>query len=273
MITTRDLEIFKKLHCYGMLSTKQVNELAFSSIAITTVLRRLRLLETSFYVKRILGLESQDVLWVLTEKGASKIGLEVPKRNWSKSMLEHDFKLLQLRLRMEGCGIARSWKPEHEIRSIIFKQSGYRGAKEKLIPDGLMSVEVNGRMESVSVEMELTLKNAIRYDQTFRRYANKENIHAIWYVAPTEGILNQVFRRWKKAKELYRIPNLYLSLLGEVTSDPLKARLMSEKCFQIERAWTAHPPAQRVSSENKTQGHRKTDLSSEDHTPIDENVA
>jgi hypothetical protein len=256
-----------------MLSTKLVNEHVFNSIAMTTTLRRLRLLEANFYVKRILGLESQDVLWVLTDKGASMAGVEVPKRNWSKSMLEHDFKLLKLRLRMEGCGIARSWKPEHEIRSMIFKQSGYRGAKEKLIPDGLMSIEVGGRMESVSVELELTLKNSTRYDQTFRRYSGKDNIHAIWYVAPTNGILNQVFRRWKKTRELYRIPSLHLSLLDEMMTNPLKARLMGEKCMLIENAWTANSPAQGVSSENKTHEQIKTDLSSENHTPIEEDVA
>lgn len=270
MITGRDKELFRKLHEYGMLSTKQVNEMIFKNIAVTTVLRRLRLLEDGHFVKRILGLESQDVLWVLNEKGAAAIGCEMSKRNWSKNLLEHDFKLLKLRLTMEASGVARSWKPEHEIRSMIFKENGYRRAAEKLVPDGLMGVEVNGRKESVAVELELTMKSSARYDQTFRRYAGKERISAIWYVVPSLGALNHIYRRWKKAKGLYGLPELQLSLLNEVMTDPLKARLMGDKCFQIERVWTAHTPAQRVSISSESEVNKKVETSSQNHTPIEE---
>ncbi len=47
-ITMRDIELLKKLSSYGMLSTKQIGAVVFNSIASTTVLRRLRLLEAGF---------------------------------------------------------------------------------------------------------------------------------------------------------------------------------------------------------------------------------
>jgi len=50
LLTARDLTLFEKLSDYGMLSTAQINLLIFSSIAKTTVLKRLRHLEDRFCV-------------------------------------------------------------------------------------------------------------------------------------------------------------------------------------------------------------------------------
>lgn len=280
-VTARDIKLLRKLSVYGMLSTKQTNVLVFNSIAITTVLRRLRLLESSLYVKRIRGLDSQDVLWVLTEKGALLAEVEVPKRHWSKSLLDHDFKLLQLRLAMEGCGVAHSWHPEHEIRAQIFKNNNFRAAKEKVIPDGLMSIERAGFKESVAVEMELRLKSSKRYDEIFLKYSGNQKITWIWYVAPTKGILKQVLAGWLRVKAVHRVPYLCMSFLDEVMKDPLKARLIGESNQRkLGEFWTqtksdlaAHPPAQGVSGQVQKNEVGKIELSAEDHTPIREDVA
>lgn len=281
MITARDIELFRKLSVYGMLSTKQVGQLVFNSIASTTVCRRLRLLEAGFYVKRIRGLESQDVLWVLADRGAKLAKVEAPKRHWSKNMLDHDFKLLSLRLALEGSGLAHSWKPEHEIRSDIFKKNGFRAAKEKLIPDGLMSVGVEGYNQTVAIEVELERKSIKRYGETFRRYSGKSNLYAIWYLAPRKDIRNTVFRCWKHYKNLYQLPTLYVSDLDEVMKDPMNATLFGEEAPKfIGKTWSskvsvlgAHSPAQGVSSQQETSQERKVELTAEDHTPISEDVA
>lgn len=280
-VTVRDIELLQKLSVYGMLSTKQVNALVFNSIAITTVLRRLRLLEAGFYVKRILGLESQDVLWVLTEKGALMAEVGVPKRHWSKSLLEHDFKLLQLRIAMEGCGVSRDWHPEHEIRAEIFKSNNFRDAKQKVIPDGLMSIERKGFKESVAVELELHMKNAKRYEEIFRKYAGNQKITWIWYVAPTKSILKQVLAGWLKVKAVHRVPYLCMSFIDEVMKDPIKARLISnDNQRKLGEFWIpeqselpAHSPAQRVSGQSEKIEEGKVALSAEDHTPIRVDVA
>lgn len=160
---------------------------------------------------------------------------------------------------------------------MIFRSNGFRKAKEKIIPDGLMSIEFEDRMQSVAVELELTQKHSIRYDQTFRKYADKEDIHAIWYVTSNEGTLQHIYRRWRKAKTLWRMPTLYLSLIDEVMSDPLNARLRGEKGYCLGDLWkpkqTAHSPAQGVSSQEQKIEHGKIDLSAEDHTPILDKVS
>lgn len=278
MITARDMDLFKKLSEYGMLSSHQVRKLVFNSIALTTVLRRLRLLETGSYVKSIRGLESQDVLWVLQDRGAKLAEVEVPKRHWSKNMLPHDFKLLSLRLALEDSGISHAWEPEHLIRSNVFKKNGFKAAKEKLIPDGLMSIEVNGYRQSVAIELELERKSIKRYGEVFRRYSGKPNLFAIWYVAPRKDIWNTVYRCWRHYKTLYRLPTLYVSDLDEVMKDPLQARLLGEEAPKlIGKTWTpkmiempAHSPAHGVSGQHQENGEGKAELTAEDHTPIKE---
>lgn len=196
-------------------------------------------------------------------------------------MLDHDFKLLSLRLALEVSGVSHDWTPEHLIRSSVFKKNGFRAAKEKLIPDGLMGIEVKGFRQSVAIELELHQKNTVRYEQTFRRYSDKNDLYAIWYLAPTKGILNQVYGCWKKNKSLYRLPTLYVSNLEEVMKDPLNARLLGEEAPKlIGKTWAlklieqaAHSPAQRVSGQSEKIEQRKVVLSTEDHTPIEEDVA
>lgn len=281
MITKRDIALFKMLSNYGMLSTKQVGELVFNSIATTTVCRRLRLLETSSYVKRIRSSDSQDYLWLLEDRGAKLAEVEIPKRRWSKNMLPHDFKLLALRLALEGSGVAHSWTPEHEIRSLIFKKNGFRAAKEKLIPDGFMGVGVGGYTQSVAVELELERKSIKRYEEIFRRYAGKPDLHAIWYLAADKAIVNLVYKIWSKTKSVYRVPKLYVSFFDEVMKDPLNARLLGEEAPKlIGKAWTskkietpAHSAAQGVSTQSEKIEDEKAGLTAEDHTPISEDVA
>jgi hypothetical protein len=237
-------------------------------VAITTVLRRLRLLEAGFYVRRILGLNSQEVLWVLTGKGAHEASVLLPKRNWSKNMLEHDFKLLSLRLAMENIGVARSWMPEHIIRSNIFAKYGLLQAKNKLVPDGFMAVEVDGIQHSIAIEVELTFKSRKRYQETFRRYSEKKGISGVWYLGKDKGILNQVRRTWySSTREIL----LYCSFIDEVLQNPLEARILNRTGHElIKNVWSSSVPvsAQGVSNRESSKIIYENKLNAEDHTPL-----
>lgn len=243
IVTQRDRDLFHKLASYGMLSTKQANTLIFNTIASTTVLRRLRILEEHHYLKRITGLDSHEVLWVLTEKAATTICVLVPKKSWSKNILKHDFKLLSLRLKLESTRVAQSWIPEHEIHSLVYKKFGLREGKQRLIPDGLMG--------TVAIELELTLKNQRRIKETVDRYHEKKELTAVWYIASTQTILNSVFREWRKHKRVNSSLKLYGSLLEDVLADPLEATVFREdhpcKVKELWRSSAAHFPAHEVS--------------------------
>lgn len=270
--TNRDIEIFKMIANYGMLSTKQINSICFNSIATTTVLRRLRMLEDKRYIQRLLGLESQDVLWVLLPKGAETAGISIPKRHWSKNLLEHDHKLISLRLGLEDSGIAHSWIPEHLIRANIFRKNDFRTAKEKLIPDGLMATMTDEKRLSVAIELELTLKNKDKLRTTLSRYKRQDGIVGVWYISPTTSLLSSISAAWNNLGGPPTWNRLYLSVLDDVMKNHLHAKVFGHgKGSRINELWTprpAHPSAQSVSKQNENQEQSLSEASPENHAPI-----
>lgn len=271
-ITNRDIEIFKLIANYGMLSTKQINSICFNSIATTTVLRRLRMLEVKKFIQRLLGLESQDVLWILLPIGAEAAGVAIPKRHWSKNLLEHDHKLISLRLNLEDSEIAHSWIPEHLIRANIFRKNDFRTAKEKLIPDGLMATVADGKRLSIAIELELTLKNKDKLHKTLSRYKRQNGIIGVWYISPTTSLLNSISAVWNALGAPSSGNRLYLSVLDDVMKNPLSAKIFGHgRGSRISELWTprpAHPSAQSVSNQNENREHSLIEISPENHAPI-----
>jgi hypothetical protein len=274
-MTKRDSALIKKIAELGMLSTKQIGEFFFEGVDIRTVLRRLRKLEVSNLLRRMVGLDTKECLWLVTATGAESSSVEIFKTKWSKNMIEHDYKLISLRLLLEGAGIARSWMPEHEIRSQVFRKYGMRETKNKLIPDGLIGVLVNNKMESVAIELELTLKDKRRYRNIFNQYQDKKNLYAVWYIVPTNSILKSLKESWKKNYSSYSGINAYFSILADVMGNPLEAKLIgSNSVFKLSELFLpmeispAHLPAHEVSRLAQSNLQNKMQLTSEIHTPI-----
>ena len=274
-LTNRDRELLKKIASVGMLSTRQIGETFFKGVVINTVLRRLRKLEARSFLKRLSGLETHELLWIIAPKGASSINADVFKSHWSKNMIEHDYKLISLRMLLERAGIAHSWIPEHEIRSMVFKKYGLRQSQKKLIPDGLMGVDANKKMESVAIELELTVKSKKRYQNIIYHYVNKNNLHAVWYIVPTSSILNSLKEIWKKHSSGLSNIKVYFSLLSDLMANPMETKLFGlDSTHLLSELWTplslmpAHVPAQRVSTLDQKYINRIVYPSGEDHTPI-----
>lgn len=274
-ITERDIDLFKKLSSYSMLSTKQIRNLCFGEIAKTTVLRRLRVLEKEKYIQRLRGLESQDTLWCLLDRGTEIVEVQLPKRHWSKNLLEHDFQLIALRLLLEEQGLAHSWIPEHEIRRSIYKSNDFRSAKEKLIPDGFMGVEVNGIKQTLAIELELTLKNKDKMKKVIGRYKEKE-LHGVWYISPSRAITNAIHHQWNRIWNMNKNPPLlYLSYLDQVMKNPLEANVYVDgKWRKANELWTpkiltpAHPSALAMSKQGDDLRAKIIDVTDNNHTPI-----
>lgn len=270
-LTPRDLRLLKLLANYGMLSTHQIEKFVFSSIATTTVLRRLRVLERASLLKRIVGLESHELLWMLTAEGGRTAKVDVPKSKWSKNMLEHDHKLVGLRIALEVSGVSRSWTPEHEIRSFIVRKHGIKNMKDRIVPDAFMGIEVKGFKHSVAIELELTLKNKTKIRKTLSRYMEKGKFHALWYVAPKKSVLDSVWRQWlalggEKCGIIF-----YASLLPEVMANPIETRLMGHKPHRlIGEAWTQNSvlkTAQEVSRQVEVKTENTNKLNQDNHAP------
>ncbi len=256
ILTHRDQAIFQDLQSYGLHSTRNLAQRHFPHVAMTTILRRLRALERSGYITRITGLDGGGNAWCLSKSSASRLAPQACKIHFPRFILDHDLKLVDLRLRLERAGIAHSWRPEHEIRAKVAEKHGLRRIGERTIPDGLMGVETEGLTETIAVELELSIKNQRRYQRIFRDYGSKKNLWGFWYVVQSQSIGRQLMKAAKDSGHLGQSPYFLWSLLADVMADPLNATVHSYRdSYKLHELWKpeksespAHTPAQGVSS-------------------------
>lgn len=173
ILTLRDERILIEIQSYGLLTTRMIAARHFENTAMTTVLRRLRLLEQEGYIHRVVGLEGGQLAWSLTQKSALRFDSKPSKIHFPRFVLDHDLKLVQLRLRLEGANLVHSWRPEHEIRAKVAARFGVRGISHRTIPDGLMGIENKGFKQTLAIEVELSAKNQKRYRSIFWDYGRK----------------------------------------------------------------------------------------------------
>lgn len=239
VLTNRDKILFLKLQSYGLLTTRQLGNMVFPNVCLTTVLRRLRKLESKGYIKRLLRLDGYEIAWSVTFCGVQIVGDLPIKRNFRSDTLDHDLKLTDVRIALEGSGIAQSWTPEHTIRSKVAREHGLKNMRDRVIPDGLMGVNWQGAKESVAVELELNFKNTNRYYKTFRQYHEKSSLWGVWYIVHSEGLGRAVEREWGRSKSYYEGNGRFLwSLVDDVLKDPLNTKIRADGViYNITEIW------------------------------------
>jgi hypothetical protein len=196
ILMDRDKILFETLLNYPVMTTKQVGAKVFPGVQLKTVLKRLGKLEANGYLEKIEGLPTYDRAWMLAAKGALIVSDRLPKRRVSRFLLEHEVKLVDLRISLEDAGIAHHWIPEHEIRSSAAARYGLRNMKHRTIPDAIMVVNHRGVMKSVALELELSGKNIRRYQRTFTDYALQSEISAVWYVTESSRLAKRLEKIW-----------------------------------------------------------------------------
>lgn len=225
----RDLDILQKVTSFGILSTTELADLFFQGIARTTVLKRLRILEGKKFIKRVKGLENAELLWSIDQKGAKLIDKEFFKTSWDKKTIDHDLLISKIRLAFEKVKLYESWIPEHEIKSRLSQKLSFKEAIKKLIPDGIMNVKLNNKIESMAIEVELSHKNKNRYERIFREYGRKENLFGVWYFVRSEAIFKMLMSDANKYSYELKGKKLFVSFADEILKDISKARIFTFK--------------------------------------------
>jgi hypothetical protein len=226
-LTDRDRKLFALLHSYGFLKTSDLSRLVFAGIRLTTALRRLRILETVGLIQRIDLASRGSVAWAVTEKGARIVSELPPKKTFRPDLIEHDLKLIDVRLALELAGVARSWIPEHEIRHKVFRHHGVRYAGSLLVPDGIMGVEsTSGDSKAVAMEVELNFKNSKRYERIFRDYKSRKTLSAVLYLVSDPAIGKAALKAWQSAHVYDTQVEFYWTELGQLLSNPSSCELL-----------------------------------------------
>jgi len=265
VLQSRDQDILGALKKYGVLSTPQICQWFFLSTAKTTALRRIRALEKAKYIKRAVPLDNGTNTWSLGFKGRQVLAVGPASHFSNRNSIYHDVLLNDIRRKLESFGLALDVTSEYEIKSEVFRNYSYRGAKEQLIPDALMFESVRKAPWVISLELELTIKSDKRYEKIFRQYGLKDSIKRIWYFCNSTNEINRVRkfarrhwpglenRMWFSTVDEFlkeESPSLWVTSLGEWLS-------VSEVGFdnfkvpkaKIPKIKPAHTPAQGVSGE------------------------
>lgn len=277
VLTARDRELLIQLNNYELLSTVMIESLIFKGIRKTTTLRRLRILEKEKLIKRTQNTTSQIYLWSITDQGAQAIGYESNKNSWNKNTLDHDLKLIEVRMKLENIGLVKSWTTEQKIKSIVYKNNSRLEAKKKLIPDGVFITSLENQNKSVAIELELTLKDKKRIKEVIKNYLAKNDLSFVWYISPQKNILKSIFTEWKTMARESSGVRLIASLYEEVILNPLESHIYTlEGVFKFNDFWRlspAHSYAHTVSTQRSSYPISNNGISANNHTASNQGTA
>jgi hypothetical protein len=204
-ITERDRALFLALGKYGLLTTTQVSGRIFTGIQLSTVLRRLRALEVAKLIYRVRGLDTGEMVWILSRAGEAETKVRHPMIKPNKNGLGHDVLLTELRMSLEAAGLGQNFVPEWAVRRLTYDhRRSQRG--DQVVPDGIFSA-MNWKKEviTVAVELEVNGKNTKRYEKIFSRYMGQSNLNLVWYFVKTESFGRALHDKWSEvAKFKYR---------------------------------------------------------------------
>jgi hypothetical protein len=226
--TSRDSEMMKTVGRYGVLSTEQLAKIFFPNTALTTVRRRLRLLEDEDMIYRVSGLDNGGVAWALTKSEARKIGCMYPIRHFNRNSLKHDVLLSEVRHRLESIGMGESWVPEHVLKAQAYTNRSRDEDQTPFVPDALFSVRQKGESRVVALELELNGKHRKRYENILSRYRRKKTLWAVWYLVTTDALGKTLEKVWKEINGGRRNDLLMWSSLASFFKDPRETRVRSE---------------------------------------------
>jgi hypothetical protein len=215
ILQPRDQKLFAALARFGVLSTRQIQELFFPGISHTTLMKRLRLLEKGNYIGRGVTLKNQTHTWILSRGGRRLTKTGNLGTFTNRNTIDHDILITQVRIKLESFGLAQNWVPEFQMKSEVFRKNRYQNAKSRLIPDGISIEPVSKVPHAIAMEIELTRKSKLRYKRIFDQYAGKNALGFIWYFVPSIKDAQVIYKVSQKSLSFRDSHRLLFSVLGE----------------------------------------------------------
>jgi hypothetical protein len=224
ILQDRDRKLLFSLSKYGVLSTEQIANTFFVGVAHTTVMRRLRKLESESVILRLKGLPFAQSAWCLTVTGARRIEVQEPQRYSNQNVILHEVTLSGLRMCLEKINLGSDWISESDIRKDFTYSRTYNNTREQIIPDGVfVAKDISSGI--VAVELELTPKSHARYRKILSQYALKDSIKWLWYVVSKKSIAITVLNQWLRVRRFTNSPILMYSVLEDLFCNLEKANV------------------------------------------------
>jgi hypothetical protein len=247
----RDIHFLQTLSRFGILSSNQIAEYFFNGTALTTTLRRLRVLEKSRIILNPGHLQSGEKVWTLSKEGARRIGAGEPFRYSNQNTFSHDVCLSEVRFTLESLGLGDDWTSEAEMKRNI---NPYY-SNSSVIPDGLFIADICGEPQVVSLELELSAKSHKRYRSLFIDYTYKSAISHVWYVVKDEPIITPILKQWREVMDNKRLnegQNIIFSHFDDLISEKHNAKIFDENLNSksLHSVFSLTRPCQGLSRQN-----------------------
>ncbi len=246
-LTKRDQSVLRKIHDYGILSSRQIEVMCFKGIASTTVLRRLRKLTRSGFIVRNQGIRGGPLLFCLTPKGARLLGSDLIYGRVNPLTTDHEITLSNVRIHLERVGAVQAWKPGFELRQNFARNTASKKLTREsleIIPDAIIVTKTRS-LDSISValELELTAKSQSRYSKIFGIYGKKEGLQSLWYIVPHERLAGVILRAWARHWLSKQRPDFVMvSLIDAVIKDTGNARYKTIRTSEVVKNWIVLKP-------------------------------
>jgi len=218
ILQPRDRNLLYSLFHFGILSSTQIQDIYFKGITHTTMMKRLRLLESERMILRVMGLPKSECAWSLSLKGANAIEAESPNLYTNQNTIVHEVELTGVRIAFEKLGLGKEFTNEMTLRRGERESEASKLTTKTTVPDGIFIAEMMDGFGAVAVEVELHPKNHARYEKVFRDYAQKTSLNYVWYLVSEPGIGNTVISLWRKVERYKDSPKLIVSLISELKS-------------------------------------------------------
>ena len=134
---TRDLQILTALYRFGILSSKQIENLFFTNTHFTVRNRRLRILEKENLILRIDSMPSKMLAWSLSKKGGAAINCYETQRFTNRNTTLHYVTLSGVRISLEDIGLGKDFTNELELKRMDGLQNKGKSNSPGQIADGL----------------------------------------------------------------------------------------------------------------------------------------
>lgn len=232
-IQPRDILLLETLNKYNLLTTNQICSLVFHGVNKSTVLRRLRLLESKNYICQSAIMDNYSRTWQLSDKAALVIDDAKVFKVCNRNTIQHDILISDIRLKLESLGLGFEWLSYFEIKSAQGQNASFKPDKvnhsfNHINPDGIMIESLRSKNKVISLELELTLKSSSRYRELLSGYSFNDKIDFVLYVFRDMNSL-KLFQKMIRIIG-YHYEKLWLTVVGDVmTSDEFKIYLCREK--------------------------------------------
>lgn len=228
-IQERDKELLHLLHRYGLLETRHIHAKCFRGIAPTTMYRRLRKLEKDELICRSVGLRNGIAAYYLGKAGATAIGQDVLARFTNRNAFEHELAITDFRMALESIDMCKEFISERQVRK-NFQWTRSSSHRDQVIPDGILIEEVQGKLSTIALEMELNLKCAKRYKGVFEEYRYMRSVDYVWYVVSDLSIKESITKAWLDVQMFDYSPQLIITEQSDIIQKPANAMIHFVDC-------------------------------------------